>query len=81
MSAMAPTCTNAFQVLTPVRNFGSHALSGPNFFGYSYEEVTRISPFLDLNTAKSLADLRFVTHSKVKRMNGVMKKDWSFFEM
>ncbi|UIZ28813.1 hypothetical protein KXD40_007459 [Peronospora effusa] len=87
MSAMATGFKNAFQVLTPVRNFGvgKRVTRGiwSKYAEPSYWEVVRILPSLDLKHGKVFGRFTFrgKTDSKVKRMNGVLKKDWSLIEM
>ncbi|CAI5708414.1 unnamed protein product [Peronospora destructor] len=84
---MAKSFKNAFQVLTPVRNFGARKRVTRGIWSkyaeLSYWEVVRISPSPDLKHGKVFGRFTFrgKTDSRVKRINGVLKKDWSIIDV
>ncbi|KAG7379436.1 Glutathione S-transferase theta-1 [Phytophthora pseudosyringae] len=86
MSAVAKSFKNAFQVLTPVREYGvgKRVTRGiwSKYAEPSYWEVVRIRPTPDLKHGKVFGRFTFrgTTDPQVKRINGVLKKDWSFYE-
>ncbi|CAH0482834.1 unnamed protein product [Peronospora belbahrii] len=86
MSAGVKSFKNAFQVLTPVRNYGvgMRVTRGiwSKYVEPSYWEVVRIRPSPDLKHGKVFGRFTFrgKTDPKVKRINGVLKKDWSLVE-
>ncbi|KAG2803870.1 hypothetical protein PC118_g18604 [Phytophthora cactorum] len=83
MSAVAKSFKNAFQVLTPVREYGVGKrvtrVIWDKYAEPSFWEVVRIRPSPDLKHGKVFGRFTFrgKTDPQVKRMNGVLKKDWS----
>ncbi|KAL3664896.1 hypothetical protein V7S43_010074 [Phytophthora oleae] len=86
MSAVAKSFKNAYQVLAPTREFGlgKRVTRGiwAKYAEPSYWEVVRIRPSPDLKHGKVFGRFTFrgKTDSQVKRINGTLKKDWSFYE-
>ncbi|KAG2771656.1 hypothetical protein PC129_g17585 [Phytophthora cactorum] len=85
MSAVAKSFKNAFQVLTPVREYGVGKrvtrVIWDKYAEPSFWEVVRIRPSPDLKHGKVFGRFTFrgKTDPQVKRMNGVLKKDWSLW--
>ncbi|CAI5719229.1 unnamed protein product [Hyaloperonospora brassicae] len=86
MSAVTKSFKNAFQVLTSAREYGVGKRVTRGIWSHydepSYWEVVRIRPSLDLKHGKAYGRFTFrgKTDPKVKRINGVLKKDWSFVD-
>ncbi|TDH74230.1 hypothetical protein CCR75_001477 [Bremia lactucae] len=87
MAAVTKGLRNVFEVLTPTRGYGvgKRVTRGiwSKYAEPSFWEVVRIRPSPDLKHGKVFGKFTFrgQTDPKVKRINGVLKKDWSIREV